>query len=88
MGQLPSPSSANLAAGRQGEQVSFDRERSQLLDTQQAALDSIADGFARLRLANQLTPANRHLPKALLATVEAFSEAVAAVHTLEAEARL
>ena len=80
--------SSRLAGGPQGEPGPFDRERSLALDTQQAALDAVAEGFVALRLAYQLTPENRYLPRALAVTVEAFGAAVGAVRELEREARL
>ena len=80
--------STDLEPGRQGEQGPFDREASLALDVQHAALDEIAEGFGHLRAAYQISPANGYLPKALLATVEAFGEAVGAVRELEHEARL
>lgn len=80
--------STDLGAGRQGEQEPFHREGNLALDAQQAALDEIAEGFGHLRAAYQISPANRYLPKALLAAVEAFGVAVGAVRDIEREALL
>ena len=48
-------------------------------------LPKALDIYKRL---NQISPTNGYLPRALLATVEAFGEAVGAVRELEHEARL
>ena len=80
------PNQAESVASRG--RLPFDREMSLALDTQQAALDEIAEGFGHLRVAYQISPADRYLPKALLATVEAFGEAVGAVRELESAAGL
>ena len=68
--------------------VPFDQVHSMALDVAQTPLDAVAEGFVALRLAYRLNPTNRHLPKALTATVEAFGAAVGAVRELEREVRL